>query len=420
MVDRSESAIERAVAQAFNRQRRLSRRAFLAGAGRGAIAGGAVLSLPAILAACGIAPQGSANGTGAASGPIRWANWPAYIDIDEETGGYPTIEAFTKQTSIAVTYTEAVNDNEEFFGTINPSLDAGQPTGWDLISVGGWLIERMNRLGYLQELDHAKLPNFAANGADIYDDPWYDAGNAHSVVWQAGITGIGYNPTLTGREITSFDDLLDPAFAGRVGMFSEMRDTLELAMLSIGVTPADATTDDARAAQQKLLEAAERGQFRAFYGNEYYDELAAGNLALSIAWSGDITQMALYDNPDVLFVIPEEGGLRWTDNLAIPNGAQNVDAVHQLINYWYDPVPATLLAEYIGYFSPVDGVSERVQADADAARGEGDTETADILDGVAATVTPTEEQLASTHEDTPLSEEQEREWNELFLELVAG
>jgi spermidine/putrescine transport system substrate-binding protein len=407
--------LELAIARAFN-GRRMSRRNFLRNSGL--VTAGA-LSLPAILAACSPGPAASG---GAAT--IRWANWPAYIDLDEEIAPdptqYPTINTFIADTGINVTYTEAVNDNEEFFGTIAPALQQGQSSGWDLITVGGWMIERMIRLGYLQELDHDSLPNFAANASDLYTNPWYDPDNAHSVVWQAGITGIGYNPTLTEREITTFDDLLDPAFAGRVGMFSEMRDTLELAILSLGVVPENATTADAQRAQQKLLEAAERGQFRAFYGNEYYDELSAGNLALTIAWSGDITQMALYDNPDVLFVIPDSGGLRWTDNLAIPNGAANVNQVHQLIDYWYDPAVATILSEYIGYFTPVDGVRELVQADADAAREEGDTDTADALDGVAATVYPTDEQVANTYEDTPLSEEQEAEWNDLFLEVMAG
>ncbi len=409
------SAIEGAIERAMRRDR-ISRRAFLAKAGRGGMYAGLALALPSILAAC--APSGTA------ANKIRWANWPAYIDLDETIEAnptqYPTINTFIAENGIEVEYREAVNDNEEFFGTINPALDAGQSTGWDLITVGGWLIERMIRLEYLQELDHTKLPNFAANAAELYKDPWYDAGSARSVVWQGGITGIGYDPNLTGREITSFEDLLDPAFKGKVGMFSEMRDTLELAILSLGVAPENATTDDARRAQQKLLTAAEAGQFRNFYGNEYYDELAQGNLAITMAWSGDITQMALYDNADVKFVIPEEGGLRWTDNMAIPNQGANVDAVHKLINYWYDPAVATILSEYIGYFTPVDGVADLVQADADAAREEGDIETADALDGVAATVVPTAEQVASTHEDTPLSEAQETEWNDLFLEVMAG
>ena len=64
----------------------------------------------------------------------------------------------------------------------------------------------------------------------------------------------------------------------------------------MGIVPENATVDDVTAAQEKLLEAAERGQFRGFYGNEYYDELAAGDLVASVAWSGDVTQMQLSDN----------------------------------------------------------------------------------------------------------------------------
>ena len=78
--------------------------------------------------------------------------------------------------------------------------------------------------------------------------------------WQAGIVGIGYNPTLTGREITSFDDLLDPAFAGNVGLFSEMRDTMCLTILSLGMECADATIEDATAARDKMLAAQQAGQ----------------------------------------------------------------------------------------------------------------------------------------------------------------
>jgi spermidine/putrescine transport system substrate-binding protein len=279
------------------------------------------------------------------AGKVNWANWPAYIDIDDN-GKYPTIEKFTKETGIAVTYTEDINDNAEFFGKIQPDLAAGNPTAYDLIVMTDWMIEKMNRLGYLEQLDKAQLPNIAANMDPLYVDPWYDKGNKVSVAWQSGITGIGYNPTLTGREITTFDDLLDPKFKGHVGMFSEMRDTMCMALLSMGVKPENATVDQVKAAGNKLLAAQQAGQFRNFYGNDYYDELANKNLWISIAWSGDITQMELYDNPDVKFVVPDSGGMHWTDNMAIPNKAAHPTDAHALINFWYDPANAVPLSEY--------------------------------------------------------------------------
>ena len=114
-------------------------------------------------------------------------------------------------------------------------------------------------------------------------NPWYDPNNTYSLAWQSGITGIGYNPTLTKRAITTFDDLLDPAFKGHVGLFSEMRDTMCMALLSIGIKPEDATVADVQKAGDKLTAAAKTGQFRNFYGNDYYDELANKNLWITIA-----------------------------------------------------------------------------------------------------------------------------------------
>ena len=425
---RDETQIERAIARAFRPQRRLSRRMFLRQTGRGAVIAGSALSLPPIHAACGIGPGGSTAPTAgrqaalpsAPAGTLDFANWPAYIDIDEETGDYPTLAKFTEESGIEVAYTEAINDNEEFFGIIQPDLAAGNPPQYDLIVMTDWMIEKMIRLGYLSELDRSKLPNFDANALDLYKDPWYDPGNVHSMAWQSGITGIGYNPTLTGREITTFDDLLDPEFAGRVGLFSEMRDTMSLALLSLGIEPEEATVDQATQAKDKLLAAAQAGQFRNFYGNDYYDELANGNLAVTVAWSGDVSQMKLYDNPDVEFVVPDTGGMLWIDNMAIPNKAAHPLDAHMMMNFWYDIENAVPLTEYVGYFSPVTGVTERVLEDAETAEAEGDQEWADALRVISATANPTDEVLANVHNYRKLSEEEEAQWNDLFNEVVAG
>ena len=433
------SDIERAIERAFRPQRRLSRRQFLERVGRNGLIVGSALSVPAILAACGIGPAQSGTPRPSASGPassgsvapsaslpaepagqLSWANWPAYIDIDEDTGDYPTIKKFEKQDDIKVTYTEDVNDNEEFFGKIQPDLAAGNSTGYDLIVLTDWMIERMIRLGYLEPLDHSKLPNFDANVQDLYKNPWYDPGNAYSTAWQSGITGIGYNPKLTKRPITKFDDLLDPAFAGRVGMFSEMRDTMSLALLSLGIEPQNATIDDVQKAKDKLLKAADSGQFRAFYGNDYYDQLAGGNLALTIAWSGDVSQMKLYDNEDVEFVVPADGGMLWVDNMAIPKAADHPLDAHLMMNFWYELDNAVPLTEYVGYFSPVKGVAERVLDDADQARKDGDKEWAKALEVISATAFPSNEALANVHTYKQLTEDEERQWNDAFNEVVAG
>jgi len=401
----------------------MTRRGFLRQSGRGALIAGSALTLPSILAACGIGPGGSTagspGGSAAASdaaGALEWANWPLYIDIDDD-GNYPSLVAFTEQTGVEVNYTEAIGDNADFFGTIRQDLQAGNPTGWDVITPGGWVIERMGRLGFLEELDHSQLPDWTANAADYAKGLWFDPDNKYSLWFQGGITGIAYDPELTGREITTFDDLLDPAFAEVAGAFSDMRDMFGLTLLSLGVEPVNATIDDVTRARDILLEANARNQFRGYYGNEYYDALAAGDLAISVAWSGDITQMQLNDNPNVQFVVPADGAMRWNDNFAIPKGTSRIGGAHKLLNYYYGVDGATTLSEYIGYFTPVNGVQERILEDVQTYRDEGDTENADYYEAVAPTVVPTEDQLANTFDDKQLTEEEEAEWNDLWLEV---
>ena len=352
------------------------------------------------------------------AGQVVFGNWPAYMQFSRRTGSFPMIDKFEQDTGIDATYLEDINDNSEFFNIIQPDLALGNHTGYDLIVPSDWMIERLIRLGYIQPLDYRLLPNFQANVAELYLDPWYDPGNVYSIPWQAGIVGIGYNTRLTGRPITSFEDLLDPTFAGRVGMFSEMIDTMCLTILSLGVDCGQATIEDAGRARDKLLEAAERGQFRDFYGNDYYDQLAGGNLAITMAWSGDISQMKLYDNPDVEFVVPETGGLLFVDNMVIPNYTPHYADAHLMMDFWYDLDNATAQTEWVGYFSPVRGVPERVLQDAQTARDEGDEEWAMQLEIISQTAFPSEEQLANVHDYKVLTEDEERTWNNLFNEVV--
>lgn len=355
------------------------------------------------------------------AGHVDWANWPLYIDIDEDTGDYPTLVNFTDKTGIEVNYQEAINDNSEFFGIIQPDLAASPPRsiGYDVITPSDWMIAKLIRLGYLQPLDKAQLPNWTANAQDLFKNPWYDPGNVYSVAWQSGIVGIGYNPKLTGREITKFDDLFDPAFKGNVGMFSEMIDTMSMTLLSMGIDPPDATYEDAQAAQQKLLAASQANQFQDFYGNDYYDALAQGNIALTMAWSGDISQMQLYDLPDVKFVVPDTGGMLFVDNMVLPKVVDHPADAYKLMDYWYTLEAAVPLTEYIGYFSPTKGVREQVLADSEAARAD-DPEWADQLLQIAHDSFPDPAEMTNIHQYPQLNEEQERQWNDLFDVVVAG
>jgi spermidine/putrescine transport system substrate-binding protein len=376
----------------------------------------------------GTAPSAS-GGTGSAVGggepeeELNFANWPLYIDQDDE-GTSPTLQQFEEETGIAVEYTESIEDNNSFFGTIQPALEAGEDTGYDIIVMTDWMIGNMARLGYLSELDVERdVPNFVANADPVYLDRTYDPGNLYSVPWQSGITGIAYNPELVDEEITSLAQLFDPAFiekyCGQIGMFIEMRDSMSLALLYNGVVPSEATIEDVEAAQQVLLDQA--SCVRDYYGNEFAQGLADGSLAITMAWSGDVFQLQ-FDNPDLRFVVPEEGGMLWTDNMAIPVGAQHPNAALAMMDYVYDPEVAAQIAEYVNYITPVPGAQEIVRQHAEEAEADGDQETADYLNAVADSplVFPTEEMLNNLYSYKVLDEEEERQWNELFDEVVQG
>jgi spermidine/putrescine transport system substrate-binding protein len=394
-----------------------------------------------VLSACGIGAQssgGDASGAATESGPaasgqavgggepedqLNFANWPLYIDQDDE-GTSPTLQQFEEETGITVEYTEDIEDNNSFFGVIQPALEAGEDTGYDIIVMTDWMIGNMARLGYLSELDVERdVPNFVANADPVYLERTYDPGNLYSVPWQSGITGIGYNPELVDEEITSLSQLFDPAFiekyCGQIGMFIEMRDSVSLALLYNGVTPSEATLEDVEAAQQVLLDQAPC--VRDYYGNEFAQGLADGSLAITMAWSGDVFQLQL-ENPDLQFVVPDEGGMLWTDNMAIPVGAQHPNAALAMMDYVYDPEVAAQIAEYVNYITPVPGAQEVVRRHAQEAADGGDQETADYLNTVADSplVFPTEEMLNNLYSYKVLDEEEERQWNELFDEVVQG
>ena len=407
------------------------------GARRRRLAVAVGVSMAFALGACGIgaeesvSPSGDGDGGasqepvggGDPSGTLNFTNWPLYIDQDDD-GNSPTIQQFEEETDIDVTYSEAIQDNTSFFGTIQPQLEAGQSTGHDIIVMTDWMIGNMIELGYLEPINVERdVPNFVEGADPVYLERSYDPGNQYSVPYQSGITGIAYNPELVDEEITSLDQLFDPEFiqkyCGQIGMFSEMRDVVSLALLYNGVTPEEATIEDVEAAQEVLLEQAEC--VRGYYGNEYADDLANGSLAITMAWSGDVFQLQ-FDNPDLTFVVPDEGGILWTDNMAIPKGAEHPNDALAMMNYLYEPEVAAQVAEWVNYITPVPGAQEIIRQHAEEAEAEGDTETAEYLTAVADSplVFPTEDMLSRLYSYKVLSEDEERQWNELFQEVVQG
>jgi spermidine/putrescine transport system substrate-binding protein len=326
-----------------------------------------IVSLTVMLAALGLAACGGGSGieggggggdvstvavSGKPSGELTISNWPFYIDNQ-------TVPNFEQATGVSVKYIEDVNDNAEFFAKVQPLLADGDSGGRSIFVVTDWMAGKMHDLGYLQNLDKSGIPNVEKNLRADLRSPDFDPNRDFSVPWQSGMTGLIVNTDLA-PDVHAIADLFDPKYKGKVEMLTEMRDTVPLVMKSEGIDPADATEQDWLDAIDKIKLAVDDGQIRRFSGNDYTRDMANGDVAALIGWSGDAVQLQA-DNPAIEFRMPSEGCMLWSDNMVIPVGAPNPTAAEAWMDYVYDPEAQAPIAAYNSYVTPVDGVREVFQ-----------------------------------------------------------
>ncbi|MFM7409900.1 MAG: PotD/PotF family extracellular solute-binding protein, partial [Actinomycetota bacterium] len=222
---------------------KLNRRQFLI---RSGMAGAGAFSLPALLAACGGDDGGSGGGGGGNS--LFFENWPLYIDEE-------TVKLFQEASGVSLKYTEAYNDNNEYFAKVQPSLSKGDKINPDIIAPTFWMAARYVQLGWAQRLPVDKIPNIANLRDDLKGQPW-DKDQEYNLPWQTGVAGIAYNMKTTGRELKSVEDLFAPEFKGKIGMLTEMRDTMGLVLMGLGKKITEiATFDEAAEAFDKVEKA---------------------------------------------------------------------------------------------------------------------------------------------------------------------
>ncbi|MGY0006867.1 extracellular solute-binding protein [Micromonospora sp. I033] len=343
--------------------RSLTRRGLLTGT----LGSAALLATAGTLAGCGTkgAQQTEAgcksDDLSATEKKLAFSNWPQYMDVDEkDESKRPTLDAFVKKSGIQVTYTEDVNDNNEFFGKVQNQLAGCQTTGRDIMVLTDWMAARMIRLGWIQKLDKAKLPNVEANLLPSLRNRSFDADNQLAIPWQSGLAGLAYNAKVT-KEIRTVDELLTrPDLKGKVTALSEMRDTMGLLLQSNGHDPANFTTAQFDDALNKLKKAVDSKQIRKFTGNDYAPDLAKGDIAACIGWSGDVIQLG-FEDEKIKFVVPDSGVMLWSDNMLVPNKATHKANAEELINYYYDPAVAAQLAAYVNYICPVKGAQAEME-----------------------------------------------------------
>lgn len=358
---------------------------------RAVLKGGSLVGLSAFLAACGggggstpapstgaatpipstggeatpgEATPGASTVGGAVVGPLNFANWPAYVDLNDDESASPTLEEFKAKYGIEVNYVEDVQSNEDFFATIAQPLKSGLDTGWDLIVLTDYMAARLVRAGWVETIDAANVPTALANVRDELRGLEWDPDMTYHFPWQSGATGIGYNVKSTGKDLTSIADLFDEAFKGKATLLSGYQDTFSLISLllkargEISHLPPDLVVEDGQKIKDFLAPYVDNGHIRAFTGNEYLQDFGSGDTWVAEVWSGDLASSG---GDDDRFVYPTEGSIIWTDNMLIPKGAGHKPAAEAMIDFVYDVDNAARLAAWIYYISPVKGVADVIR-----------------------------------------------------------
>jgi spermidine/putrescine transport system substrate-binding protein len=300
--------------------------------------GGAAITFPGILAACGGSGTSASGGTTSVehklASTLNFSNWTLYMDVNKKTKAFPSLQAFEKKTGVHVNYTEDINDNASFFGKIQGPLSRGQSIHRDIVVLtdNDRYLGLMLRKGWAEKLDKSAIPNMK-NLVDVQKHPNFDPDRDYTLPWQSGMSGIAYNDTLTDP-VLSIDDLLENSkLKGKITVLNSMGDAMTIVMLSNGDDPTNVTDKAWNAAFKRIQKAVDNKQIRQFTGNDYAPILARGDLMAAMSWSGDIAQIG---NKHLHWNVPEAGGALWTDNMLIPKGG-NVYTASVYMNYVYDP-----------------------------------------------------------------------------------
>ena len=327
---------------------------------RGLIAGTGAVGAAGLLAACG--SSGDGGGGGGDASTVRWGNWPLYLDYDEDTKKYPTLEAFSAESGITAKYFEDYNDNDEFYGKVQAQLKLNEDIGYDVVTPTDWMAARWIRLGYAQKFDLANIPN-RVNILDSLASPSFDPKRESTLTWQGIMGGFGWNTKTNPKGIRTIDDLFAPQNKGKIVVLSEMRDTIGIILLSQGVDLQSVTEDQFMNAVDFMEGKISDGWIRGVKGNEYAEDLTSGDATAVIGWSGDMFILASENEGKFDFAIPESGGTISGDNFIIPTpvGADAKANAEKLINYYYDPAVAAEVAAYVNYVCPVKGAQAEME-----------------------------------------------------------
>ncbi|MBQ5927670.1 MAG: extracellular solute-binding protein [Oscillibacter sp.] len=268
---------------------------------------------------------------------VNVCSWGEYIDES-------LIEQFEAQTGITVNY-QTVSDNE----TLYSQLKTGG-ADFDVVVPSDYMVARLIAEDMLAEIDYSNVPNF-----DLIDQRFknlsYDPENKYTVPYTWGTVGIIYNTTMVDEPITSWSAMFDPKYAGEVVMIRNSRDALAAGLLYLGYDVNTTDTAQIQEAYQLLADAKAQGVYQGFYMDEIFQKMEGGNAAITMYYAGDYLSM-LENNPDLAFVVPEEGSNWFVDAMCILKDARNKTEAEEWINFIASTDCNLANMDYIWYASP--------------------------------------------------------------------
>ncbi|MGZ0050491.1 ABC transporter substrate-binding protein [Brevibacillus gelatini] len=252
------------------------------------------------------------------------------------------IKDFEQKYNVKVNY-DIYGSNEEMLAKIQAGA-----SGYDLIQPSDYMVATMIQLGLLEELNKENIPNMK-NIVSTFKTPPFDKENKYSLVYTWGITGIAYNKKYVKETPTSWSDLWNEEYKGRVILLNDPREVMGMALIKNGYSNSTTNKEELEksfADLKKMLPGV-----MAFDTDNIKQKMIAEEAWIGTVWSGDAA-IINGQNPDVEYVIPKEGATIWADTLAIPKGAKHKDLAEKFINYLMDPEVSVKNYESIGYSNP--------------------------------------------------------------------
>ncbi|HET7181880.1 MAG TPA: spermidine/putrescine ABC transporter substrate-binding protein [Candidatus Limnocylindrales bacterium] len=267
-------------------------------------------------------------------------NWDGYI-------GEHTIDKFQEKYGITVTYDNFVDEA----GQISKLTSDGKGGGYDIsYPASTWMAQFVSD-GLVRQIDHSLIPNLK-NLSPAWQSPGYDPNNQYSVPNFWWTTGYAWNPKKIKGDLTSWAELWNPAYKGRIYMLDDVRECFAAAAFQLGLSPNTTSTTDLDAILAKLEE---QKPLLRDYTTDHVAGFTGGDVDITHCWSGDWVQMIYTDGSEnTKYVIPSEGSIKGNDVMIIPSGAPHPIAAHLWIDFNLDGQISADNTNYIGYMGPND------------------------------------------------------------------